>query len=129
MVSSNKAVVPAISGEKEVGFEYIPKGEGQWEITLGGKKAKIKQADLFSLVFYAANADQTDKLTPIQNTRVTMYVRKHKIKLLKDMRKGEEVIARCETPVETIVEQGIKGILDKKKESSILVPRTGLAKL
>lgn len=122
--SSNKGTVPSLSGEKEVGFEYLP-GKEAWEITVAGKRAVITQKDLFSLVFYAANTDQVEKLTPVQNTQVTMYVRKHKIKLLKDMKRGEEVVARCETPVETIVEQGLRGIVEKKKKSSILLPRIG----
>ena len=120
--SSNKAIVPTLSGEKEIGFEYNPNEDGLWEVTLGGKKATIKQKDLFSLVFYAANTEQVDKLTPVTNTQVTMLVRKHKVKLLSDLKKGEDVIVRCETPVETTVYEGLRGVIGKRKKSSILLP-------
>ena len=118
--------MPTVSGEKEIGFEYKPANDGLWEVTLAGKKATVKQKDLFALVFYAANTDQVDKLTPVQNTQVNIYVRKHKIKLLRDMRKGEEVIARCETPVETIVTEGLRGLIGKRKKSNLILPRSVL---
>jgi len=120
--SSNKAVVPTLGGESKVGFEYKPRGDGIWEITLGGKKATIKQEDLFALVFYAADVDQVDKLTPVQNTEVRIYTRVHKIKLKNNMKKGDTVTATCEISVPTVIEQGLKGILEKKK-SSLIVPR------
>jgi len=121
--SSNKAVVPSLGGESNVGFEYKPRGDGIWDITLGGKKATIKQEDLFALVFYAADADQVDKLTPVQNTEVRIYSRVHKIKLKKDMKKGDTVTATCEISVPTIIEQGLKGILEKRKKSGLILPR------
>ena len=120
--SSNKAIVPSLKGEKEIGFEYLP-DKTAWEVTLGDKKAVIKQSDLFALVFYAADTDQVDKLTPVQNTEVRIYSRIHKIQLKKDAKKGSFVTARCEISVPVVIEEGLKGLLEKRKRSKILLPR------
>jgi len=123
--SHNKAIVPSLRGEKKVGFEYLP-DKAAWEVTLGGKEAVIKQSDLFALVFYAADTDQVDKLTPVQNTEVRVYSRIHKIQLKKDAKKGEFVTARCEITVPVLIEEGLRGIIEKRKKSKILLPRTNL---
>ena len=123
----NKVSFPDSLGGKDVILEinWSPFSDGLVRITIGDKKAVIKREDLFGLMFVIATNEQQDNLTPVRNTKITKYFKQHRVKVKKNLGKGDELVVNCEISVPTIVEEGLKGTFLKKTitGSKILVPR------
>jgi len=95
--------------------EFRIKNEGIW------LKSYIKIKELYALIFMLVGKEEQEVLMPIKQTEVRTYVRQHRIKLKKDMKKGEIVVANCRIDVPLIVENKLRGI--ERKSRGILVPR------
>ena len=86
-------------------------------------KSYVKIKELYALIFMLVGKEEQEVLMPIRQTDVRTYVRQHRIKLKKDMKKGEIVVANCRISVPLIVENGLRGLMKKRKSRGILVPR------
>lgn len=84
------------------------------KIEIGGKEAIIPIKYLYSFVFMVANHEQQDNLLPIRHTLVRKIVKQHRIMAKKNIKKGEYVVARCETNVPVEIWEGLKGMLGKR---------------
>jgi len=87
-------------------------------------KSYIKISELYGIIWLLVDEEQQQELMPVRQTQVRIYERQHRIKLKKDMKKGEIVIANCHIEVPLRVEENIKALMGKKyqKSSNILIP-------
>jgi len=92
--------------------------EGEWI------KSYISIKSLYGLVFLLVGEKEQDEMMPIRKTQVRVYERQHKIKLGRDMKKGEIVVANCKIEVPIRVEENIRALMGKKyrTNSGILIP-------
>lgn len=86
-------------------------------------KSYIKIKELYALIFMLVGKEEQEALMPIKQTEVRTYERQHRIKLKKDMKKGEIVVANCRINVPLIIENRLRGIIGNRKSKGILVPR------
>ena len=91
-------------------------------------KSYIKISELYGLIFMLVDEKQQAEMMPIRQTQVRIYERQHRIKLMKDMKKGEIVIANCKIEVPLRVEENIRALMGKqnKRGSGILIPVKGI---
>ena len=63
-------------------------------------------------------------MMPIRTTETRIYEGQHKIKLSKNMRKGEIVVANYRMSVPLLIEEGLLGLVKRRarRSSKILVP-------
>ena len=87
-------------------------------------KSYISITELYGLIFMLVDEKQQQELMPIRQTEVRIYERQHRIKLKKDMKKGELVVANCRISVPVRIEENIRALMGKqyKKGSGILIP-------
>lgn len=96
----------------------VKDGNGEWI------KSYIGIKELYGIIFLLVDEESQQELMPVRQTEVRIYERQHRIKLKKDMKKGEIVIANCHIEVPLRVEENIKALMGKKyqKSSNILIP-------
>jgi len=75
--------------------------------------ADIEIKELYELVFMIVNDEQRAELIPDRQIEVKVYERQHKIKLLKDMKKGEIVVANFKVEIPTNIKDDIKTFAGK----------------
>lgn len=87
-------------------------------------KSYIKIAELYALIFMIVDKEQQAEMMPVRKTEVRIYERQHRIKLKKDMKKGEIVVANCRLEIPLIVEEGLWSLIKRKAKrgSGILIP-------
>lgn len=126
MKSHNIAVIPDIKHQNDIECEINKNDEYQDYVVLkmGDKKAYVKIKDLYGLIFMLVGEEEQKDMMPVRKTEVRIYERQHRIKLKKDMKKGEIVVANCRIEVPLIVEEGLYGLVKRRtrRSSSILVP-------
>ena len=100
----------------------VKERDGEWI------KSYIKISDLYGLIWLLVDEESQQELMPIRQTEVRIYERQHRIKLKKDMKKGEIVVANCLVEVPLRVEENIRALMGKKyqKSSRILIPVKGI---
>lgn len=84
-------------------------------------KSYIKINDLYYFIFPLLDTERQEKLMPIRQTQIRTYIRQHKILLKRNMKKGEMVVANCRIDVPLIVEEGLRGLLARRKSRGILL--------
>ena len=77
------------------------------------------------MLFRSVDEEQQQELMPVRQTEVRIYERQHRIKLKKNMKKGEIVVANCKIEVPVRVEENIRALMGKKYQtkSGILIPK------
>jgi hypothetical protein len=86
-------------------------------------KSYISIKELYGLIFMLVGEEEQKDMMPVQKTEVRVYERQHRIKLNKNMKKGDIVVANCRIEVPLIVEEGLSGLVRKRaKRLGILVP-------
>jgi hypothetical protein len=101
----------------EINFSSNPDLKETVKIEIGGKEAIIPIKYLYSFVFMVANSEQQERLMPVRQTLVRKIVKQHRILAKRDIKKGEYVVARCETNVPVEIWEGLKGMLEKRKSA------------
>ena len=88
-------------------------------------KSFVSIKELYGLIFMLVGEKEQQEMMPVRKTEVRIYERQHKIKLKKDMKKGEIVIANCRISVPIRVEENIRALMGNKyqKSSNILIPQ------
>jgi 23S rRNA C2498 (ribose-2'-O)-methylase RlmM len=71
-------------------------------------KSDIPIQELYSLVVSLVSGEQLDDLMPEREIKVRVYERQHKIELLRDMKKGEIVVANFKVEVPIDINDDIK---------------------
>ncbi len=82
-------------------MEYI-------KLDFDGKVAYIKKSDLFQIVFVLATPEQQEQMIPVRRDEMKPYERQHRIKLTRDMKEGEELVANCKIHVPSIIDEAIR---------------------
>lgn len=95
------------------------------KVTVKGKEGTCDFMDLWAAVFAMSGPEEQEKMMPVRQTEVTHYDRQHRIRLLKDMKKGEIVTANCHISVPTSVVEGLKGMVEKETKARIGLPIIG----
>jgi hypothetical protein len=87
-------------------------------------KSDIGIKELYGMIFLLVDKEQQAELMPVRQTQVRIYERQHRIKLKKDMKRGEIVVANCRVEVPLIVEEGLAGLIKSKARriSKIIIP-------
>ena len=90
--------------------------DGEWI------KSQICIKDLYGLVFMLVGEKEQQEMMPVRKTDIRVYERQHRIKLSRDMRKGEIVVANCKVSVPTRIEENIRALTGVKPRGGILLP-------
>jgi len=87
-------------------------------------KSYINITELYGLIWLLVDKEQQQELMPVRQTEVRTYQGQHRIKLKRDMKKGEIVVANYHFEVPIKVEENIRALMGKKyqKPSGILIP-------
>lgn len=86
------------------------------KLTFDDKIAYVRKSDLFAFMFVLATPEQQEALIPVRRDEVKAYDRQHRVELLKDMKKGEELVVNCKIHVPTIIDEAIRN--EKKDENN-----------
>lgn len=125
--NKNKVTLPDAMGVNDVEMEvnWSPLSTDKVKVKIGDKEAVIERQDLFMFMFVIAKPEQQDALTPVRVTKITKYFKQHRVKVGKDLKKGEELVVNCSIDVPTTVEQGLRGDIfsEKRSKSQILLPK------
>ena len=131
ITSHNKATLSDLNKRHDIEVEINKKEEGQdfVEMTMKGEDGKtvtafVELKELYSLIFSLMGPEEQSEMMPVRKTQMTTFKRKHIVMLTKNMKKGEKVSVMCEINVPTVIEEGLAGIIGKRKmsKSDILVP-------
>lgn len=92
--------------------------DGEWI------KSFIKIKELYGLIWMLVDDEQQQELMPVRKTQVKIIERQHRIKLGKDMKKGEIVVTNCRISVPVRIEENIRALMGKEYQtkSGILIP-------
>lgn len=108
----NTAKIESINGKDTVYFDvnFDKKHKEYVKIRLGKEMIKVNIQHMFSFLLMMANPEQMDALTPAteKTLQVKSLTRQHKVKLMKDMKAGEEVVVTCTVDIPLLVEEGIR---------------------
>lgn len=107
------------NGKQQDFVEFRVKDKhGEWV------KSYIGIKELYGIIFLLVDEKQQAELMPVRKTDVRIYERQHRIKLLRNMKKGEIVVANCRVEVPVRVEENIRALMGKeyKRGSGILIP-------
>ena len=87
-------------------------------------KSYISIKELYGLIFMIVGENEQQEMMPVRTTETRVYERQHRIKLKRNMKKGEIVVANCSISVPLAIEEGLYGLIKKKAKtkSKILVP-------
>lgn len=128
MISNNTAILTDRNGKHDIEVE-IKEANDYVEFRIKDKNDEWVQSfvsikDLYGLIFMLVGEKEQEEMMPVRKTEVRIYERQHKIKLGKDMKKGEIVIANCRIDVPLVVEEGLAGLIKRKAitNSGILIP-------
>lgn len=107
------------AGKVEDYVEFrVKDGNGNWI------KSYVEIQKLYALIFMIVDDEKQQEMMPIRKTQIRIYERQHRIQLKKNMKKGEIVVANCKIDVPLVIEEGLRGLIGKRKISSgILTPR------
>lgn len=89
-------------------------------VKVGDKTGIISKQDIYPVIFVIADPENQSKLMPVQKTEIRKYIKQHRVKLLKNMKKGEEMVVNCEVDVPLTIEQNLRGLIDKKKNKIVI---------
>lgn len=78
------------------------------KLTIGEKESWIKIKDFYSVCLMLVKNKQIERLFPVIERKVKKYKRQIKVKAMKDIKKGEEIVVTYEVDVPVIVEENKK---------------------
>ena len=114
-----KVAIPSKTNSKELELEL------NWnkkvkptdvKVTVGKEELVIDLKDLFYFVFTAGTADMQADLMPVRQTKVYKQIKQHRILINRDIKKGEYIVANCETDIPVSVVDTLRGELFKNKK-------------
>ena len=134
MLNENtKVVIPDLRNKRDVEMEVCFAEDEVFKdtikVTMGSEEAIIKIKDLYGFMFVIANAEQQEQLMPVQQTTIRKIVKRHVVKVTKDIRKGDMLNVRCETNVPVEMWEGMKGMMGKRvlePKQSFNIPLIGV---
>jgi len=111
------ATIPDLTGQNDVKFEinWREMDKDVVRIEIGGKKSVVKLADLYKVVFDIVGPEEQSDLLPVRKTTIRKYIRQHRIRAGKNIKKGDEMVVNCEIDVPLTVEEGLRKDVFKKK--------------
>lgn len=78
------------------------------KLDFDGKIAYIKKSDMFMFMFVLGTPEQQEQMIPVRRDEMKPYERQHRIKLTRDMKEGEELVANCKIHVPSIIDEAIR---------------------
>jgi hypothetical protein len=131
MEGKNIATLTDLKGENNIEVEINKGNEASEVVEMKVKdeegnwiKSVVSIRELYGMIFMLVGPKEQQELLPVRKTEVRVYERQHKIKLSRDMRKGEIVIANCKMDIPLMVEEGLYGLVKRRAKtvSGILLP-------
>lgn len=113
MISHNKCSLPDQAKRNDLNIEIFP-DKTDVKISIKGVDSWVKIKDLYTLVFLLVDDEKREQMMPIKQTTIRKYVRQHRVRLKKDLKRGQEMVVNCEIDVPEIVEYNIKGLIKKR---------------
>lgn len=115
-----QAVIDDQEGINNITFDvnFNPKRKDLIKITLANKVSIIKKDDLWNFVFTIVKTDQQQKMIPVLKTEMVRYQKQHEIRLQKDMKAGEIVVAHCAVNVKEEIDNAIRREIEEEKLST-----------
>lgn len=95
----------------------VPMAHNKVKISIREKSTIVDYKELWGAIFVLSDKERQDAMMPVRKEERMVFSRKHVIRLNKDMKAGEDVVAWCEISIpETIVraiaeENGAKVII------------------
>ena len=83
--------------------------------TLGGKCVIIRLDELYALIFSLVDMNQKADMLPIRQTQIRKYIKQHRVKVGKNLQKGDEMVVNCEIDVPLTVTEGLRREVIKNK--------------
>jgi hypothetical protein len=117
MTILDRTIMQLSGAEGTVEFDVDPSKE-TIRMTVGKEKRSFKFGELYAMVFAIADEEKQSDMMPVRQTEVVTYRRIHNVMLKKDMKKGQKIRVSCEINVPQIVNEGLKGLVDKKNAKS-----------
>ncbi len=114
-----KVAIPSKTNSKELELEL------NWnsrvkptdvKVKVGKEELVIDLKDLYFFVFTVGTAEMQDGLMPVRKTQVYKQIKQHRILLKRDVKKGEYIVANCETDIPVSVVDTLRGELFKNKK-------------
>lgn len=120
----NKAIVRDLRNKRdlefEVNFSDNPDFKSCVRVKMGEEEAILPLEDIYGFMLIAGTPQQQDNLIPVTQTVVNKIIKRHTIKVTKDIKKGEFLNVRCETNVPVEVVEGLRGLVNNKPKPMIL---------
>lgn len=85
-------------------------------VRIGKESLVVDLKDLFFFVFTAGTTEMQSDLMPVRQTQVYKQIKQHRILLKRDVKKGEYIVANCETDIPVSVVDTLRGELFKNKK-------------
>jgi len=122
-----QAVIDDQEGVNNITFDvnYNPKRKDLIKVTLANKISVIKKDDLWNFVFTIVQTSQQQRMIPVVKTEMIRYQKQHEIRLQKDMKAGEIVVAHCAVNVEEEIDKAFRREIEEKKLSTPIPYLTG----
>lgn len=121
-----KIILTDLRGKYDVSMEVgFSNDEEIVKIGIDGKEAIVPIKDLYNFIFLIASAEQQEKLMPVKQTTVRKIIKRHIVKVTKDIKKGDTLRVRCETNVPVEIWEGLAGLMGKKKKVYNGIPIIG----
>ena len=121
-----KVVLSDLRRKTDMGMEVLfsdnPELKDTIKVTMGKEDAIINIKELYSFMFVIANAQQQEQLMPVKQETVRKIVKRHVVKVTKDIKKGEMLNVRCETNVPVEIWEGMRGMTGKTMFKKASVP-------
>lgn len=100
--------------ELEINFSEDPLFKNCVKIKVGKEDLMIDMKDLYEFVFWAADPENQASLIPMSQTKVRTIQKIHKVKVTKDIKKGEFLNVRCVTNVPVEIWDGLASMMGKR---------------
>lgn len=104
---------------------YARPGDEMLEVHVevdGRKKThRVKLAELWAITFALCDSERQEKLMPVRKTEMMVYERIHKVRVKRDLKKGDELKFRCHVDVPLTVVESLGGLVQEKSKPGLIL--------
>lgn len=87
-------------------------------IRIGDKNVKVSKSEFWGVCFMMADEKTQESLMPVRQTEMMSFERIHRVRVTKDLIKGQTLKFKCKVDVPVAVVDSLKGVLDKEQKRS-----------
>lgn len=105
-MNRNIAVLKNVSRKgDDLTFEFNPKRAYNIGVGLGESSGVVRWRELYDFVVMTAKTKELQDLLFTRRVEATEYERTHRVKLLKDLKAGEELVVKCRIDIPNILKE------------------------